>query len=342
MLFGHDSPEEINAMPPILTKKVKQEMEAASGRLIMAADIFNDYQSEQSPPGPVWPLSKNEMRGPARREGIKVLVAIMAKRRDELREIYADSMRCLSQDKCEVELRFFSNYLVNLDKLAAVPLGELYEVVKKFDDEMEIFKYGLSNAEAVRQLEALYLQRAAEREELEKLQMAKEADERIRGNLLNTNNGAKMLAKLSRPQYSGDKRVANMVCEVRDLTTGISAQGRAGHQQSRNALATLLKTRSGLTTIVKISENPANTQVVSNTVNCAEWDALYKLLTANPTLNSIRGNGSQYSKLYFASAVPGAKGGLIPPCDNCKRLMDFLFAKAFGYTPTNQKSNVGE
>jgi hypothetical protein len=323
---------------PILTKQVKDRMNQASGplplqtALRLGVSAYLDPAAKDSVKAALADVAGARMKG-----GIKLLHRIILERLSDLRELYADARRFETGGNADTYLRFFGNYLVRLEALAASPLARLYEATTEFDADMAIGQYGLTPEEAVEEIERGFAVREAARLEDEKRQAAREEEETVRGNLLDTNNAAKALARQSVPHFAGDKRIDNMVCEVRDLRTGASATGRAGQKESHQTLEKLLSAKCGVT--VRISTSPANTAVTGNTVNCAEWDALYKLLQHH-TPATLRGSGSTYSDLYFAAAVPGKRGGLIPPCDNCKRLMNFLFAKAYGYTPARRADSV--
>ena len=263
----------------------------------------------------------------------------VAKGAQELNEILCD---CRAADENVDYLRFFSNYLVRLGKLQERLQGQskgLLAVVKEFDVESEREFYGLSQLAAIEDLTKRCEARGKARDEAERLAAERELDATLRGRVLDANSMVKTVAKRTVPHYTGGgKAVDNMVCVVTNTATGTRAEGRAGHGMGHDVFENLLFEATG--TRVKISKISANMNAVGNTVNCAEWQALKDLL-AKEKVTGLRGKEpSTYSQLYFAAAVPGKRGGLIPPCPNCKRLMNFLFAKAFEYTPASRSDSI--
>jgi hypothetical protein len=150
--------------------------------------------------------------------------------------------------------------------------------------------------------------REKERADAERVQASNELDATIRDYLLATNGQVKLLAKNTQVHFiENGKRVDNMVCVATNLATGTRTVGRAGHKISYGELEAMIKDHFGVT--LKISHTPATAYAVSNTVNCAEWQALRKLLQKEKPPKPRGEEPSTYSQIYFAAAVPGNKGG---------------------------------
>jgi hypothetical protein len=243
---------------------------------------------------------------------------VMASRLVELRAAWQAERNRVDEHTA----RFASNYLVRLEKLSALPVdAKLVGLVQAFDLENQI------EEEAALDVERVAKERKA-KELAAQAQLALEAKKTARlTRIQQAHSAVQVEAKKSPPIFdvTNTKLICNMVCTVVDLETGYSETGRAGHGISRATFEGLLKTT--------ISASPANVHVAQNTVNCAEWAALRALLTKHPP--------KAYSDLYFVAAVPGHQGSLIPPCANCERLMNFLFANAYGYAPKAKTSTVG-
>jgi hypothetical protein len=228
--------------------------------------------------------------------------------------------------------RNVQNYLSSLEKLAAlrVDVG-LWAAAETFDVDQQLAHDCVVEMRRLSSEESSAAVRMAQAKEL--ASAGGKSFQRIQ----TAHARAKSNARDTVPVHGADgKRVQNMVCTVINLETGAFAEGRAGHGRGHAAFETLLATELNTGkpgAAVKINRIAANAQVVENTVNCAEWDALWQLYaTERPR---------SWSVLYFASAVPGQHGGLIPPCKNCERLMAFLGASAYGFKPGSKTRNVG-
>ncbi|HEV8434231.1 MAG TPA: hypothetical protein VGR95_12525 [Thermoanaerobaculia bacterium] len=211
-------------------------------------------------------------------------------------------------------LRHVSNYRVRLGNLVtlsgtAIATPALIQQVRTFDTDNQIEEDYLDNARTA-------FRRQQDEQRRRDIERAREMEEtRRRRHVLDAHNSVQLLARQTPPRFErGGALVANMVCAVVDVGTGNSATGRAGHGIGRAALEA--------TTGITVPSGAAHAFVVADPTNCAEWEAVYNLMTASP--RTIK------SDLYFASATPGG-GHLIPPCDNCKRWIRAIGARAHGF-----------
>jgi hypothetical protein len=230
----------------------------------------------------------------------------------ERRLRYVSAIQARARPICDSPdlLRLVSNYVFLLDKVVKAPPEQRAEAAKDLDGRWQELEAVNSVITLVNEWEkAQLLALARERELCRNAEIEK---------FINfAKNKVQDVARRSEPFYddSGSTLICNMVAVVIDLSTGHWEEGRAGHGHTADEFDALLGKA--------VPRASVNAFIAQNPVNCAEWGALYKLLQNWPDTDR--------SQLYFAAAVPGRQGKIIPPCENCKRLMNMLGANAHGY-----------
>lgn len=246
-----------------------------------------------------------DVQGAFQRETVNMVLA----------DRYAASGRLYDWGRANLDadsLRQVSNYRIRLGHLVtlsgtAIDLPRLVRAIQTFDADNAVEEAVVYEAQtAFRRQQDEQRRRDAER--------AREAElARRRRNVLEAHNLVQQEARRTPTRVVDGRVVANMVAAVVDIATGNSATGRAGHQLGRAALEAA--------TGIQVPAMAAHAFVVGDPTNCAEWEAVYNLLRAHP--RTVK------SELYFAAAVPGGSH-LIPPCDNCKRWIRAIGARAHG------------